>query len=187
VKRSSSHPGARVKEHNVNLRLTKSKLAATGVLAALVVGGGASIAAAAGNGPASSTAADSATADTEQNDGADGGPGSEQEAADPTFTGSVAAPAETEQADGQENAASDSAEKAALQAVATVSQSQAEQAALAAVPGTVAGTDLDAENGFVVYSVEINATDGTVTEVTVDAGNATVLAQQAGEAGDAQD
>jgi uncharacterized membrane protein YkoI len=99
----------------------------------------------------------------------------------------VAAPAETEQADGQETAASDSAEKAALQALATVSQSQAEQAALAAVPGTVAETDLDAENGFVVYSVEVNAADGAVTEVTVDAGTATVLAQSAQDANDPAD
>ena len=95
--------------------------------------------------------------------------------------------AETEQADGQENASSDAAEKAALQALATVTQSQAEQAALAAVPGAVAGTDLDSQNGFVVYSVEVNGTDGAVNEVTVDAGNGSVLAQQLQEADDPQD
>ena len=47
--------------------------------------------------------------------------------------------------------------------------------------------DLDNENGFVVYSVEVNGTDGTVTEVTVDAGNASVLAQQAQDASDPAD
>jgi uncharacterized membrane protein YkoI len=120
-------------------------------------------------------------------DGPDGGPGSADEADDPTFTGSVAAPAEAEQADDQETAGSDAAEKSALQALATVSQAQAEQAALAAVPGSVAETDLDNENGFVVYSVEVNGTDGTVTEVTVDAGNASVLAQQAQDASDPAD
>jgi hypothetical protein len=88
---------------------------------------------------------------------------------------------------------SDGQEKAALQALATVSPSQAEQAALSAVPGSVAETDLNAENGFVVYSVEVNGAAGTVTEVTVDAGNAgnagnaTVLAQQAQDVGDKAD
>ncbi|SDY49707.1 Peptidase propeptide and YPEB domain-containing protein [Modestobacter sp. DSM 44400] len=101
----------------------------------------------------------------------------------------MAAPAETEQADGQETSAIDSAEKAALEALATVSQPQAEQAALAAVPGNVAETDLDAENGFVVYSVEVNGANGTVTvtEVTVDAGNGQVLAQQVQDASDSAD
>jgi uncharacterized membrane protein YkoI len=173
----------------MNLRLSKGTLAATGVVAALLVGGGASIAAAAGNDPTAAQGAtvDSQETDGEHADGADGGPGSEQDAADPSFTGSIAAPAATEQADGQESSASDGQEKAALQALATVSPSQAEQAALSAVPGSVAETDLNAENGFVVYSVEVNGAAGTVTEVTVDAGNATVLAQQAQDLGDKAD
>jgi uncharacterized membrane protein YkoI len=177
-------------EDEMNLRLTKTKLAATGALAALVIGDDASIAAAAGNTPTPSnsvTAVDQQETDGEQADGADGGPGSEQEAADPSFTGSVVAPAATEQAGGQETFAGAGQEQAALQALATVSRSQAEQAALAAVPGTVAETDLDAENGFVVYTVEVDAADGTVTEITVDAGNASVLARQAQDASDAQD
>jgi uncharacterized membrane protein YkoI len=51
----------------------------------------------------------------------------------------------------------------------------------------VAEPDLDNENGWVVYSVEVNGTDGTVTEVTVDAGNGAVLAQQAQDASDPAD
>ncbi|MCO7220061.1 PepSY domain-containing protein [Klenkia sp. PcliD-1-E] len=182
----------------MKLRLTKGKLAAAGIATALAIGGGASIAAASGPDTAatSTTAtsdqvgadqADSGQADGETADGPDGGPGSEQDAADPTFTGTVPAPAATEVPDGQEAAGSDGAEQAALQALATVTQAQAEQAALAAVPGSVTETDLDAENGYVVYSVEVNGADGTVTEVTVDAGNGSVLAQQAGQAHDPAD
>ncbi|SDO33547.1 Peptidase propeptide and YPEB domain-containing protein [Klenkia soli] len=182
----------------MKLRLSKGQLAAAGIATALVVGGGASIAAASGpdtaSAPITASAAqvgtdqtDSAQSDGETADGADGGPGSEQDAADPTFTGTVPAPAATEVPDGQESAGSDSAEQAALQALATVTQSQAEQAALAAVPGSVTETDLDAEGGYVVYSVEITGADGTVTEVAVDAGDGSVLAQQAGEANDPAD
>jgi len=179
----------------MKLRLSKGQLAAASIATALVVGGGASIAAAA-SGPATITgsasavqidAQDSGQTDGETADGADGGPGSEQDAADPTFTGTVPAPAATEVPDGQESAGSDAAEQAALQALATVTQAQAEQAALAAVPGTVTETDLDAESGFVVYSVEVTGAGGAVTEVTVDAGDGSVLAQQAGDANDPAD
>jgi uncharacterized membrane protein YkoI len=155
-------------------RPNNAKLAAAGLLAVIAVGGGASIAAAAG--PGSSTA----SAGQQQTGGA-------QEAADPAFTGTVPAPADTAESDGQETPGGDARELAALQELATVSQRQAEQAALGAVPGSVGETRLDAENGFVVYSVEINGTDGTVTEVVVDAGNATVLTQQAQDAGDPAD
>jgi uncharacterized membrane protein YkoI len=154
----------------MHLRRTKTKLVLTGAVAAMLIGGGVSIAAA--SSPASSPAGTPATT-------------GEQDGTDTTFTGSVQAPAE--QADGQETAGSNDQEQAALQALATVPQAQAEAAALAAVPGTVAGADLGNENGFVVYSVEVNAADGTVTEVTVDAGNATVLAQQAQDASDPAD
>lgn len=169
----------------MNVRLSRSKLVMSGVAAAVLIGGGASIAAASGNSPGTQSATEDS--DGEHADGPDGGPGSEQEDTDPAFTGSVAAPADTEQADGQENAGSDEQEQATLQALATTSRAQAEQAALTAVPGTVAETDLDAENGFVVYSVEVNATDGTVVEVTVDAGNGGVLAQQVQDASDPAD
>ena len=195
----------------MKLRLTKTRVTVAAVAVAAVIGGGASIAAASSDatttgsteistdaghsdgetadgtdgGPGS--AADGEQADGESQDGPDGGPGSDQEEADPSFTGSVPAPAETEVPDGQETSDDDAGEQAALAALATVTPSQAEQAALATVPGTVAETDLDSENGFVVYSVEVNGTDGTVTEVTVDAGSGEVLAQQAQDATDPQD
>ena len=138
----------------MKLRLSKGKLAAAGIATALVVGGGASIAAASGPDTASTpiTASavqigtdqtDGAQSDGEAADGADGGPGSGQDGADPNFTGTVPAPADAEVPDGQESAASDSAEQATLQALATVTQAQAEQAALAAVPGSVTEADMD--------------------------------------------
>lgn len=172
----------------MNLRLSKSKIAAAGVITAVLVGGGASIAAASGDasGPASAAVgADEQQTDGEQADGADGGPGSEQEgneqeSGEPTYTGSVTVPADNE-ADGQETEDSEAAEAAALESLATLTPAEAEQAAVAAVPGTVAQTELDNENGFVVYSVEITGTDGSVTEVKVDAGNGAVLAQETGE------
>jgi uncharacterized membrane protein YkoI len=169
----------------MKLHLSKRRLAAVGALA-VVLGSGATIAAASSDTPPTS-AADEQQADGEHQDGQDGGPGSEQDAADPTFQGTVPAPAETEQADGQESSGSENQEQAALTSLATVTQQDAEKAALAAVPGTVAETDLGNENGFVVYSIEVNGSDGSVTEVTVDAGNGTVLAQQAQDASDPAD
>jgi uncharacterized membrane protein YkoI len=172
----------------MNTALNHRKLIVAGALAAALIGGGVSIAAASDTSSApSSTSADGQQADGEAADGQDGGPGSEEEAQDPSYTGSVAAPAESEQADGQETAGSEADEQTALEALATVTPSQAERAALTAVPGTVAETDLGNENGWVVYSVEVNGTDGTVTEVTVDAGNGAVLAQQGQDASDPAD
>lgn len=174
----------------MNLNMDKRKLAATGLVTAVLVGGSASIAAASDNGstPATtSSAVGQQEPDGETADGPDGGPGSEQEEQELVFTGSVAAPAETEQADGQGSEGSEDGEQAALQALATLTPQQAEQAALAAVPGSMVETDLDDENGWVVYSVEVNGADGTVTEVVIDAGNGAVLAQQAEDAGDPAD
>lgn len=164
------------------MNLNKRKLATAGLLAAVVLGGGASVAAAAGTSSAAPAVvqSDQGQPDGETADGPDGGPGSAAESADPGYVGSVTAPADN-RPDGQENAASEGQESTALQALATISSSQAQQAALAAVPGTVAQTQLEEENGFVVYGVEVTGADGTVTDVKVDAGNGTVLAQQTGD------
>ena len=145
------------------MNLSKRTLATAGVLGVVLIGGGASVAAAAGN--SAPTAADS-----QQGAG---------EASDPGYTGSVRAPADS-QPDGQDTGAGESQEGAALQSLATVTPSQAERAALAAVPGSVQQTQLENENGSVVYGVEIKAADGTVTDVRVDAGNGTVLDRQVG-------
>lgn len=166
------------------MTLDKRKLATAGVLAAVLVGGGASVAAAAGNSattppPAIGAQSDQQQPDGETADGPDGGPGSAEDSGDPGYVGSVPAPAGNRQ-DGQETAADESQEQAGLQSLATVTPSEAEQAALAAVPGTVVQTELDDENGFVVYSVEVKGGDGTVTDVKVDGGNGMVLDQQVG-------
>jgi uncharacterized membrane protein YkoI len=170
----------------MKLNLTRRTLAIAGA-AAVLAGGGATVAVASASSAPAGDAADAQQADGEHQDGNDGGPGSAQEAEDPSYTGTVRAPAETEQTGGHEGAGSDAQEQAVLTALATVTAAQAEQSALAAVPGTVSETDLDNENGFVVYSVEINGADGTVTEVTVDAGNGSVLAQQVQGAEDPAD
>ncbi len=68
--------------------------------------------------------------------------------------------------------ADDAAESAALQELATISAADAEAAALADYPGaTVVETELDKENGQVVYEVELD----NGTEVIVDAADGTVL------------
>jgi uncharacterized membrane protein YkoI len=68
---------------------------------------------------------------------------------------------------------------AALRAMATVTAAQANAAAVAAVPGTAGTPEVIFDRGFVVYRTIVTATDGTKTEVIVDAGNATVLDQYA--------
>jgi uncharacterized membrane protein YkoI len=67
---------------------------------------------------------------------------------------------------------------AALQNNATITSAQAEAAALSANPGTtVAKTELDNENGVLVYSVELS----NGMDVKVDAGSGKVLqTEQAG-------
>jgi len=79
--------------------------------------------------------------------------------------------------DGDENEADDddaddAAESAALQELATISAAEAEAAALADYPGaTVIETEIDKENGQVVYEVELD----NGSEVIVDAADGTVL------------
>jgi uncharacterized membrane protein YkoI len=72
-------------------------------------------------------------------------------------------------------------EAVALQAKATISAADAEAAALAANPGTtIVKTELDNENGVLVYSVELS----NGSEVKVDAGTAKVLHTEAGDQDD---
>ncbi len=89
----------------------------------------------------------------------------------PSYTGSVtvdqAATAGMSEAD----------EAAALQGKATLSAANAEAAALAANPGaTVVKTELDNENGALVYSVELSSG----ADVKVDAGNGAILFTDSG-------
>lgn len=67
---------------------------------------------------------------------------------------------------------SEADESAALQDEATITAADAESAALAANPGaTVVKTELDNENGALVYSVELS----NGADVKVDAGNGSIL------------
>src|SRR5918994_4453146 len=94
--------------------------------------------------------------------------------------GSIAAPAgsdeenEGAESEGAENegaeneAAENEAEGKNLEGLARIDRSAAERAALDAVPGEMREVELESENGFVVYEVEVAANDGTLHEVVVD-------------------
>lgn len=90
---------------------------------------------------------------------------------DTNIKGTVAAPAEK---GGEDEAA----EAKRLEGLAKVDRAAAERAALQAVPGTAKDAELGDENGYVVWEVEVQASDGTLKEVKVDAGNGQVLAQE---------
>ncbi len=96
-------------------------------------------------------------------------PGAEEAGPDekmPSYTGSIA----VDQASTEGMTEAD--ESAALQGKATISAADAEAAALAANPGTiVVKTELDNENGALVYSVELS----NGVDVKVDAGIGSIL------------
>lgn len=103
-------------------------------------------------------AADADTDTTEVQEG-------DQNAAD---TAEVRGAEETESADGQDEAPT---------GAPAITADQAQQAAIAAHPGTVIQTELDDENGALVYSVEFN--DGV--DVKVDAMTGLVIATESGQ------
>lgn len=146
----------------------KKQAAATGIIAATLAFGGAGIAMAANTDPAQPS---SSTTDTEE----------------PSITGTLQSPPDATGPDGTELEMSDAEEAAALEGLATITPEDATAAALAAVPGTAGAAELEDEDGFVVYEVEVTAADGTVTEVIVDAGDGSVLAQEAEDADDANE
>jgi uncharacterized membrane protein YkoI len=76
-----------------------------------------------------------------------------------------------------EPAGNEANESAALQGKAAISAAEAESAVLAANPGaSVVKTELDDENGTVVYSVELS----NGADVKVDAANGTILTTESG-------
>ncbi|MDN4609559.1 PepSY domain-containing protein [Arthrobacter burdickii] len=76
----------------------------------------------------------------------------------------------------------DAEESAQLTQLATIDATGAEGAATASVPGSTAiSTELSGDDGFLVYDVTVKDGAGAVTEVTVDAGNGTILASEAGD------
>ena len=95
----------------------------------------------------------------------------EADVQDPSYDGSIAAPAE-------DDTLTDAEETAQLEALATVTADEAAAAASAVVPGDVVEVELDDENGSVVYSVEIVDSSGAEVDVKVDAGTGEVLDQQ---------
>lgn len=85
--------------------------------------------------------------------------------------GTIKAPAEsaTEQDDTQE--------AAALQALATVTPEEAKAIAAQAAGGSATPVEIEEEDGYVVYDVEVTTKSG-ITDVTVDAGSGKVLRQE---------
>lgn len=66
--------------------------------------------------------------------------------------------------------------------MASVSFDQAVQNALASIQGQVLKMELEDENGFLVYGIEVVAADKSIVDVKVDAGSGEVLAMDADDA-----
>jgi len=94
---------------------------------------------------------------------------------DPSYGSSISAP--------EKDYGSEAEESKALQDLATISPQQARDAALAQVPGEAGKTELENENGSIVYSVEITDSSGAAHDMKVDAGNGRVVHQE-NEAGE---
>lgn len=110
-------------------------------------------------------------------DAAEGTEGDGTDEQDPNFAGKATIPVDESTLPEDE-----SAEAAALAPLATVSQADAEAAALGAVSGTVTGSALESENGYVVWAVKVQDSAAATQEVKIDAGNGTVLATEAADA-----
>ena len=106
-----------------------------------------------------------------QPDGAEAPGAPDSGVQEPSYTGSISVDQTA-----TENM-SEADEAAALQSKATISAAEAEKAALAANPGTtVVKSELDNENGALVYSVELS----NGADVKVDAGNGAILFTDSG-------
>ena len=66
-------------------------------------------------------------------------------------------------------------DESAYPGLATITLEQAKDVALANVQGEVLKIELEDENGFLVYGVEIVGSDKMVTDVKIDAGNGEIL------------
>lgn len=157
----------------------RNKAVVAGLATAAALAGGVGVAAASGPPSTADNAAATNQAPspeqpkaTEQPGGTGRAEGTEQE---PSLNGSVPVQevkGETEQQEG-----------ARLSKDAKVSQSEAEAAALRAVPGKATASELGNENGSLIWEVDVQKPDGSSGEVKVDAGNGTVLAQEASDEG----
>lgn len=100
--------------------------------------------------------------------------------AEQDIKGTVVAPAESDEAEAvwnetPESEAVETEEARDLAELTRIDRAAAEEVALSAIPGEVREVELENENGFVVYEVEVAGQDGTFYEVVVDAGNGEVL------------
>ena len=66
--------------------------------------------------------------------------------------------------------------EAEFPSLAKIVPGQADQAALVAVPGKILKTELENENGFLVYGIEVVTADRNIVGVTIDAGSGKILA-----------
>jgi uncharacterized membrane protein YkoI len=69
-------------------------------------------------------------------------------------------------------------------AMAKITRDQAVQKALASVQGQVLKIELEDENGFLVYGVEVVTADKSIVDIKVDAGSGKVLAMDRDKADD---
>jgi uncharacterized membrane protein YkoI len=100
--------------------------------------------------------------------GEDNGPNTEVH--EPAYKGSITIPQTI-----QNSNLSEVQEEAMLKNLVKITSDNASRAALAKVNGTVLRVSLENENGYLVYSVIIKASNGTIFDVKVDAGNGKVL------------
>jgi len=66
-------------------------------------------------------------------------------------------------------------DESAYPGLAKITMEQARDTALSNVQGKVLKIELENENGFLVYSVELVTSDKNITDVKVDAGNGKIL------------
>ncbi|SRR6266851_462206 len=95
---------------------------------------------------------------------------------------SQTAPAAKEQAETGQPEANEQAESAALAGQAKITEAQANTTALGQFAGgTVTKTELDSENGKVIYTVHLTDSAGKKQEAKVDATTGTLLPAEAAE------
>ena len=161
------------------------KIASTVTIGAALLAGAAGIAAASGDGSSGTSGVPATTADVPEPGDVPDAPG-EVEADHDQEAG---AESDDESGDHDQLAAassitvddsaerSESEEGALLASLATVTAQEAQAAALEVSPGTVNSIELENIDGSVVYTVEIRTASGEV-DVSIDAGNADVLARE---------
>jgi uncharacterized membrane protein YkoI len=95
------------------------------------------------------------------------------------------AAASEEKAPAYEGSIKLSSDEQSLASLAKISLVDAVQAALAASPGQALKAELETDEDYLVYSVEILGADGKTTDVTIDAGNGKILASEVDAENDA--